>query len=53
MKFTAAIQGIDLDEGKTDDEFEKVKARAQAKLLGVSEEQYELDGMIEIIDEDE
>lgn len=52
-KFTAALKGIDLDEGTADKEFEDIKRRAEAKVLGVSEEEIELDGLINIIDEDE
>lgn len=53
MKFTAAIQGVDLDEGKVDEDFEKVKARAEARIHGITEEEFELDGLIDIVDEDE
>lgn len=52
QKFMAALKGIDLDEGKVT-EFDKIKARAEAKALGVSEEQYELSGHFNIIEEDE
>lgn len=52
-KFTAALKGIDLDEGTVDAEFEDIKRRAEARVLGVSEEEIELDGLINIIDEDE
>lgn len=52
-KFTASLKGIDLDEGTADKEFEDIKRRAEAKVLGVSEEEIELDGLINIIDEDE
>lgn len=52
QKFAAALKGIDLDEGK-DTEFEEIKSRAYAKAQGVSEEQYELSGHFNIIEEDE
>lgn len=52
-KFTAALKGIDLDEGSTNTEFEDIKRRAEARVLGVNEEEIELDGLINIIDEDE
>jgi len=53
MKFAAAIQGVDLDEGSADEDFERVKARAEARIHGITEEEFELDGLIDIIDEDE
>lgn len=53
MKFAAAIQGVDLDEGSTDEDFERVKSRAEARIHGITEEEFELDGLIDIIDEDE
>lgn len=52
-KFTAALKGIDLDEGTTNTEFEDVKRRAEAKVFGIDEEDIELNGLINIIDEDE
>lgn len=51
-RFAAALKGIDLEENDNT-EFEDVKRRAEAKALGITEEQYELSGMIQIIDEDE
>lgn len=42
-KFFAAIQGIDIDKGKAENNaFEEVKRRAQAKLRGMSEEELDL-----------
>jgi len=52
-RFAAAIQGIDIDEGQKESYFEDVKRRAEAKALGMDEEQYSLHGMIDVIDEDE
>lgn len=52
QKFMAALKGIDLEEGR-ETEFDKIKRRAEAKALGVSEEQYELSGHFNIIEEDE
>lgn len=51
-RFTAAMQGIDLD-GNSDkkSKFDEIKRRAEAKAAGMSEEQYELQGMFDIIDE--
>ena len=46
-RFAAALKGIDLGEGKTT-EFEEVERRALAKAHGLSEEQFELDGLIGI-----
>lgn len=43
QEFFAAIQGIDLNEGQANTDFEAVKRRAEAKLNGVDEEEYELD----------
>lgn len=42
-RFAAAIQGINLDEGQSDSDFESVKQRAQATLAGRSEEEYTFD----------
>ncbi len=52
-KFAAALKGIDLDkETEQDDAFDRVKARAEAKLRGMTEEQYELTELgVEIIEE--
>lgn len=52
QRFAASLKGIDLDEGKTT-EFDEIKRRAEAKALGVTEEQYELSGHFNIIVEDE
>lgn len=53
-KFFAALKGIDLDEqvGSSSD-FDEVVRRAEAKAAGLNEEEYELIGMFDIIDEDE
>lgn len=42
-KFMAAIQGVDLDEGKQDTDFESIKQRAAASLAGKTEEQHVFD----------
>ena len=42
-KFMAAIQGVDIDEGKADESFDRVKQRAEAALAGKSEEEHVLD----------
>lgn len=52
QKFAAALKGIDLEEGQ-ETEFDRVKRRAEAKALKMSEEQYELTGHFNIIEEDE
>lgn len=41
--FAAAIQGIDLNEGATDSEFDKVKMKVEADLAGKTEEEYTFD----------
>lgn len=51
-KFAAALQGVDLDEGKKDDAFERIKQKAAANLSGKSEEEYVFD-MIGIVVEDD
>jgi hypothetical protein len=51
-KFTAALKGIDL-ESNASNEFEDIKRRAEAKAAGMDEEEYELNGLFDIIDEDE
>lgn len=50
-RFLAAIQGIELEQEQS--ETEAVIRRAQAKAIGMSQEQFELDGMFEFIDGDE
>ena len=50
-KFQAALQGIDLEEGR-ESETEAVIRRAEAKAQGYSEEQYELAGLFDIEYED-
>lgn len=51
-RFLAAIQGVDL--GETEEtEGEAIIRRAEAKAHGVSEEQYELDGLFQFIEEDD
>jgi hypothetical protein len=51
-RFTAALKGIDLDEGKSS-AFDEIKRRAEAKAAGLDEEKYDLYGLFDIIDEDE
>jgi hypothetical protein len=51
-RFLAAIQGVSYGEDE-ENEGEAVIRRAQAKALGMSEEQYDLEGMFEFIEEDE
>ena len=41
-KFMAAMQGVDIDEGKEEAQFEEIKRRAEADLAGLSEEQFVL-----------
>jgi hypothetical protein len=49
-RFLAAIQGIDIDEGQ-ETEGEAVIRRAEAKALGVSEEQLYSEGAFSFTDE--
>jgi hypothetical protein len=51
-RFLAAIQGVSLGEDE-ESEGEAIIRRAEAKALGISEEEYMLDGMFQFIDEDE
>lgn len=37
MKFTAGLQGVDLDEGRVDEERAAIERRAQARIAGVDE----------------
>lgn len=54
-RFMAALQGAELDDPYEDDAptFEEIKARAEAKALGMSNEQFEYAGIFDVIDEDE
>jgi hypothetical protein len=52
QRFAASLKGIDLDEGR-ETEFDEIKRRAEAKAMGITEEQYELSGHFNIIVEDE
>lgn len=57
QKFAAALKGVDLPDPRQEDipTFEDIKRRAEAKVRGVSEEQYELSevGIMIIEDDDE
>lgn len=53
QKFLAALQGVDLEEGKKDNAFEKVKQRAAAELKGRTEEEFVLDTIGIEIEEDD
>lgn len=37
MRFTAGLQGVDLDEGKVDEKRAEIERRAQARIAGVDE----------------
>lgn len=50
-RFAAALKGIDLDEGETN-EFDEIKLRAEAKALGKTEDEYELEGFFSVINEE-
>lgn len=53
-KFAAAIQGINLDEHtSTEDEFERIKRRAEAELTGRTEEEVTFEMIIEIESDDD
>lgn len=44
MKFAASLKGIDIDKGNVEsneERFERVKKRAQAKLAGIDEDEFE------------
>lgn len=51
-RFVAALKGIDIDEGQRS-EFDEIKNRAEAKARDMTEEEFDLYGIVEIIDEDE
>lgn len=51
MRFMAALQGIDIGNSKASS-FDDVKKRAQARISGMSDEQYELAGMFSFEEED-
>lgn len=42
-KFAAALKGIDIDEGRSDERFEAVKQKAASALTGKSEEEIVFD----------
>lgn len=55
-RFLAAIQGVELGESEEEsvqDKIDKARAKARAQVMGISEEEYELEGMFQFIDEDE
>lgn len=55
-RFLAAIQGVELgdsNEESVQDKIDKARAKARAQVMGISEEEYELEGMFTFIDEDE
>lgn len=41
-KFQAALQGVDIEKGKPDSDFEAVRQRAMAKITGKTEEELTL-----------
>jgi hypothetical protein len=54
-RFFAAIQGIDLDDGKKSagqEVIDRATLKAAAEQLGKTEEQFELEMMFEFVDED-
>lgn len=52
-KFAAALQGVDLDENKSDTTFEDLKRKAAAELAGKSEDEFVLNMIgIEVEDDD-
>lgn len=52
-KFAAALKGVNLDEAQADTSFDDVKRRADAKLHGMSEEEYTLGEIgIEVVDDE-
>lgn len=52
MKFLATLQGLDIDEGKQDNDLEEVRRRAALRVHGENEENVELDGYLQVLDED-
>lgn len=55
-RFHAAIQGVELadpEEERVKEKIRAAQAKAHAQLTGTSEEEYNLDGMFQFIDEDE
>lgn len=53
-KFAAALKGVDLDEGQEQEDFERIKIRAQAELAGKNEEEFVFDMIgIEVDTDDE
>lgn len=55
-RFLAALQGVDLpdpEEERIKDKIRQAEAKAYAQLTGKTEESYNLENMIEFIDEDD
>lgn len=52
MKFLATLQGLDIEEGKQDNGLEEVKRRAALRVHGEQEEDIELSGYLQVINED-
>lgn len=53
-KFAAALQGVDLDEGKPEADFERIKQKAAAELAGKDEDEFVLNMIgIEFEDDDD
>jgi hypothetical protein len=52
-RFLAALQGVDLGESQATSKAEEIIRRGEAKARGMSEEEYNLDGLIQFIDEDD
>lgn len=52
-KFMAALKGVDLDEGNTNNDFDRIKQQAAAELAGKSEDEYVFDLIGIQIEEDD
>jgi hypothetical protein len=52
-RFLAAIQGVSFGEDQDENGAEAIIRRAEAKALGLHEEEYNLDGLFQFIDEEE
>lgn len=53
MKFAAALKGVDLDEGASNAKFDAIKAKTDAELSGMSQDEFEYFGLgvqVEVVD---
>jgi hypothetical protein len=52
-RFLGLLQGVDIDEGKEEAEFERIKMKAEADLAGKSEEEFTFESIGIVFESDD